>query len=229
MYSLRFFYFYGSMNDSFLYEVVRSLSNPNWEEMCFIVPNKRSALHLTQTIISQLEEPTIAPEILDIDSFICSLSNMEAPPKMELLFTLYHSYCQHVDPKDRDDFVRFLGWGETLLGDLDAIDRNLLDHQEVFALLMGMQEVKAWGLDDNELVQKYIGFWKKLPKIYDSFSTTLLQKGHGTSGMLYREAVRNLEVFLEAHKKKAFIICGFNVLTESESTLFQSILAQNRG
>jgi hypothetical protein len=229
VYSLRFFYFYGSMNDSFLYEVVRSLSNPNWEEMCFIVPNKRSALHLTQTIISQLEEPTIAPEILDIDSFICSLSNMEAPPKMELLFTLYHSYCQHVDPKDRDDFVRFLGWGETLLGDLDAIDRNLLDHQEVFALLMGMQEVKAWGLDDNELVQKYIGFWKKLPSTYDSFSSTLLQKGYGTSGMLCREAVRNLEVFLEAHPNKTFIICGFNALTDSESTLFQSILAQNRG
>ena len=229
MYSLRFFYFYGSMNDSFLYEVVRSLSNPNWEEMCFIVPNKRSALHLTQTIISQLEEPTIAPEILDIDSFICSLSNMEAPPKMELLFTLYHSYCQHVDPKDRDEFVSFLGWGETLLGDLDAIDRNLLDRQEVFALLVGMQEVKAWGSDDNELVQKYIGFWKELPKIYQSFSSALLQKGHGTSGMLCREAVRNLEVFLAAHPNKTFIICGFNALTDSESTLFQSILVQNRG
>ena len=229
MYSLRFFYFYGSMNDSFLYEVVRSLSNPNWEEMCFIVPNKRSALHLTQTIISQLEEPTIAPEILDIDSFICSLSNMEAPPKMELLFTLYHSYCQHVDPKDRDEFVSFLGWGETLLGDLDAIDRNLLDRQEVFALLVGMQEVKAWGSDVNELVQKYIGFWKELPKIYQSFSSALLQKGHGTTGMLCREAVRNLEVFLEAHPNKTFIICGFNALTDSESTLFQSILAQNRG
>ena len=217
------------MNDSFLHEVVRSLSNPNWEEMCFIVPNKRSALHLTQTIISQLEEPTIAPEILDIDSFIHSLSNMEAPPKMELLFTLYHSYCQHVGSKDRDDFVRFLGWGETLLGDLDAIDKNLLDRQEVFALLIGMQEVKAWGSNDNALVQKYISFWKNLPKIYDSFSSALSQKGHGTSGMLYREAVHNLEVFLDANPKKTFIICGFNVLTDSESTLFQSILAQNRG
>ena len=153
------------MNDSFLHEVVRSLSNQNWEEMCFIVPNKRSALYLTQSVISQLEEPTIAPEILDVDSFIRNLSNMEVPPKMELLFTLYHSYCKHVDPNDRDDFVRFLGWGETLLGDLDAIDKNLLDRQEVFALLMGMQEVKAWGSNDNTLVQKYIGFWKKLPKI----------------------------------------------------------------
>ncbi|MEC7085216.1 MAG: PD-(D/E)XK nuclease family protein [Bacteroidota bacterium] len=217
------------MNDSFLHEVVRSLSNQNWEEMCFIVPNKRSALYLTQSVISQLDEPTIAPEILDIDSFIRSLSNMEAPPKMELLFTLYHSYCEHIDPNDRDDFVRFLGWGETLLGDLDAIDKNLLDRQEVFGLLMGMQEVKAWGSNDNALVQKYIGFWKKLPKIHHSFSTALLQKGHGTSGMLYREAVRNLEVFLDAHPKKTFIICGFNVLTDSESILFQSILAQNRG
>ena len=229
MYSLRFFYFYGYMNDGFLHQVVSSLSNPNWEEMCFVVPNKRSALHLTQTIISQLEKPTIAPEILDIDSFIRNLSNMEAPPKMELLFILYSSYCWHVDPNDRDDFVRFLGWGETLLGDFDAIDRNLLDRKEMFALLAGMQEVKAWGSNDSGLVQKYIGFWKKLSKIYDSFSSTLLQKGHGTSGMLCREAVRNLEVFLDANPNKTFIICGFNALTESESTLFQSILAQNRG
>ena len=217
------------MNNSFLHEVVRSISTPNWEETCFIVPNKRSALHLTQTIISQLEEPTIAPEILDIDSFVRSLSNMEAPPKIELLFTLYYSYCQHVDSNDKDDFVSFLAWGETLLGDLDAIDRNLLDRQEVFGLLVGMQEVKAWGADENDLVQKYIGFWKKLSKIYGSFSSALLQKGHGTSGMICREAVRNLEVFLVAHPKKTFIICGFNALTESESALFQSILAQNRG
>ena len=38
-----------------------------------------------------------------------------------------------------------------------------------------------------------------------------------------------MEVFLEAHPKTNFIISGFNALTESESTLFQSILSQNRG
>ena len=87
------------MNSSFLYEVVSSLSNPNWEELCFIVPNKRSALHLTQAITVQLESPTIAPEIVDIDSFIRNLSRLEAPPKMEQLFALYNSYCQVVTAK----------------------------------------------------------------------------------------------------------------------------------
>ena len=217
------------MNNSFLYEVVSSLSNPNWEELCFIVPNKRSALHLTQAITAQLESPTIAPEIIDIDSFIRNLSRLEAPPKMEQLFALYNSYCQVVDSKERDNFMTFLGWGDTLLGDLDAIDRNLLQRKEVFGLLAGMQEIKAWGSDDNAFVQRYLSFWKALPKMYDSFSSALLEKGHGTTGMLCREAVRNLEVFLEAQPKTSFIICGFNALTESESTLFQSILAQNRG
>ena len=217
------------MNNSFLYEVVSSLSNPNWEELCFIVPNKRSALHLTQAITAQLESPTIAPEIIDIDSFIRNLSRLEVPPKMEQLFALYNSYCQVVDSKERDNFMTFLGWGDTLLGDLDAIDRNLLQRKEVFGLLAGMQEIKAWGSDDNAFVQRYLSFWKALPKMYDSFSSALLEKGHGTTGMLCREAVRNLEVFLEAQPKTSFIICGFNALTESESTLFQSILAQNRG
>ncbi|MGB0811940.1 MAG: hypothetical protein ACPGSF_05365, partial [Flavobacteriaceae bacterium] len=105
-----FFYFYGSMNHSFLRDVVCSFSSPNWEDMCFVVPNKRSALHLTQTILSELEQPTIAPEILDIDSFVRSLSGMDVPPKMEQLFALYHSYCQHTEEKERDDFVQFLGW-----------------------------------------------------------------------------------------------------------------------
>ena len=217
------------MNNSFLHEVVSSLSNPNWGELCFIVPNKRSAIYLTQAITAQLESPTIAPEIIDIDSFIRNLSRLEAPPKIEQLLALYNSYCQTVVSKERDNFITFLDWGDTLLADLDAIDRNLLQRKEVFGLLAGMQEIKAWGSDDNSYVRRYLSFWKALPKIYNSFSSALLEKGHGTSGILCREAVRNLEVFLEAQPKTSFIICGFNALTESESTLFQSILAQNRG
>ena len=217
------------MNNSFLHEVVSSLSNPNWEELCFIVPNKRSALHLTQAITAHLKGPTIAPEILEIDLFIRNLSRLEPPSKMEQLFVLYNSYCQAVNSKERDSFVTFLGWGDTFLGDLDAIDRNLLKRKELFGLLSGMQEIKAWGTEDNSFVRRYLSFWRSLPKIYDCFSSALLEKGHGTTGMLCREAVRNLDVFLEAQPKTSFIICGFNALTESESTLFQSILALNRG
>lgn len=217
------------MNKTFLNEVAASVAKHNWGGLCFIVPNKRSTLYLSQAISSQLSQPTIAPEIFDIDSFVRDLSGLESPPKMELMFTLYDSYCQVVDEKQRDDFITFLGWGETLLSDLDSIDRNLLDKKEVFALLAGLQEVKAWGSDDNDLVKRYLHFWKELPKIHRLFSESLRAKGNGTAGMLYREAVRNLEVFLDTHPTKTFIICGFNALTESESSLFQSILAQNRG
>ena len=168
------------MKNSFLHEIVSSLSNSNWGELCFIVPNKRSALHLTQAITVQLESPTIGPEIIDIDSFIRNLSGLEIPPKMEQLFALYNSYCQVVDSKERDNFMTFLGWGDTLLADLDAIDRNLLKRKEVFGLLAGMQEIKAWGSEDNTFVRRYVSFWKALPK-YMIPSPMLLEKGHGTT------------------------------------------------
>ena len=164
------------MSNSFLSEVVSSLSNPNWGDICFIVPNKRSALHLTEAIAAQLESPTIAPEILDIDSFIRNLSRLEAPPRMEQLFALYNSYFQAVHSKERDNFMAFGEGFDTLLSDLDAIDRNLINHKEAFGLLSGLQEIKSWGSDDNAFVKRYLSFWKALPEIYNSFSASLLQK-----------------------------------------------------
>ena len=72
-------------------------------------------------------------------------------------------------------------------------------------------------------------FGKRCQKFTIPFLLHFYKKVMEQPGMLCREAVRNLEVFLEAQPNTTYIICGFNALTGSESTLFQSILAQNRG
>lgn len=213
---------------SFLEQIVKAVSSYRLDELCFVVPNRRATLYLNQTISKTLSKPSIGPQIFDIDSFVSEVSGTEVPSKMELMFSLYQSYCDVVPEDKKDAFSAFLGWGETLLNDLDAIDRNQVERKEIFSYLKGLHELKSWANEDSLIIQNYLSFWDDLPKIYDAFTHLLGSQSLGTSGMVYREAVANLEAYLEAHPKTHFVLCGFNALSVSESTLFQSVLAQQR-
>ncbi|GIR81499.1 MAG: hypothetical protein CM15mP83_2250 [Flavobacteriaceae bacterium] len=83
-----------------------------------------------------------------------------------------------------------------MLGDLDAIDRNLLDRQEVFALLAGMQEVKAWGSNDKRACSEIYRLLEKTIKIYDSFSPLCCKKDMAHQGCFVAKRYANLECFL---------------------------------
>lgn len=216
------------MATSFLDQTVKSVSRHRLDKLCFVVPNRRATIYLNQAISETLTEPSIGPQIFDIDGFVREVSGVEVPSKMELIFTLYQSYSKVVADDKRDAFSTFLGWGETLLNDLDAIDRNLINRKGVFDYLSSLYQLKSWAKDESELVTQYLAFWDVLPQIYEGFINTLAGKGHGTQGMVYREAVANLEAYLEAHPDMHFVLCGFNALSHSESNLFQSVLAQER-
>ncbi|MGB0295049.1 MAG: PD-(D/E)XK nuclease family protein [Flavobacteriaceae bacterium] len=224
----RVFLFLVFMATSFLDYIVKSVSGHRLEKLCFVVPNRRATLYLNQAISKTLSQPCIGPQVFDIDAFVREVSGVEVPPKMELIFSLYQSYCPAVDKQKRDDFSLFLGWGETLLNDLDAIDRNLIDRKGIFAYLSSLYQLKSWAKEESSLVKNYLGFWDVLPEIYENFITTLTSKGHGTSGKAYREAVASFEAYIEAQPDTHFVFCGFNALSHSESHLFQSALAQER-
>lgn len=224
----RVFLFLVFMATSFLDYIVKDVSGHRLEKLCFVVPNRRATLYLNQAISRTLSQPCIGPQIFDIDAFVREVSGVEVPPKMELIFALYQSYCTAIDEQKRDDFSVFLGWGETLLNDLDAIDRNLIDRKGIFSYLSSLYRLKSWTKEESSLVKNYLAFWDVLPEIYENFITTLSAKGHGTSGMVYREAVASLEAYIEAQPDTHFVLCGFNALSHSESHLFQSLLAQER-
>lgn len=213
---------------SFLDQTVKSVSSHRLEKCCFIVPNRRATIYLNKAVSNTLSQPAIGPQIFDIDSFVRAVSGIEVPPKMELMFALYQSYCAVVPEGKRDEFSAFLGWGETLLNDLDSIDRNLIDRKGIFNYLSSLYQLKSWAKEESDLVKNYLAFWDVLPQLYETFINDLGAKGHGTSGMAYREAVASLEAYLESHSDTHFVFCGFNALSHSESNLFQSILAQDR-
>ena len=115
-----------------------------------------------------------------------------------------------------------------LINDFIEIDRYLIDPEHVFDYLSAIKEIDHWYLnpDKSEHVKNYLQFWNHLKAYYNSFNNKLISDGVGHQGILYREAVSNLENYIENTSKQHFFI-GFNALNKAEETIVQELLSQN--
>ena len=86
-------------------------------------------------------------------------------------------------------------------------------------------------IDDlSKQKQRFLEIWKALPNIYRNFRETLIRKGIGYAGLIYRTAAKRIidheEVDIEP---KRFIIAGFNALSKSEQILFKHLASRTEG
>ncbi|WP_317163856.1 PD-(D/E)XK nuclease family protein [Flavobacterium phycosphaerae] len=96
--------------------------------------------------------------------------------------------------------------------------------------LENIKEIEHWAVDINkrtELIENYLLFWKKLPEYYDALYNCLLNKGIGYQGLIYREAVENLNHFSENNNSQ-FVFAGFNALNQAEEKIIQHLLALDK-
>jgi uncharacterized phage-associated protein len=114
----------------------------------------------------------------------------------------------------------FANWAKTLLQDFNEIDRYLLDSSYVLSYLKDIEDIKKWGIEVNktQLLENYIDFWNYCPIIKHYMATT--QKRIGYQGLIYREAVGNLNYFSKSITNKNIFFAGFNALNASEEKLF---------
>src|SRR5690606_1542253 len=113
-----------------------------------------------------------------------------------------------------------------ILQDFNEIDRYLIPQQKIFNYLSAIQDLKHWSLEDNktDFVKKYLVFWNKLHIYYTHLTQKLLDKKRGYQGLIYREAVENLEAYIGSNPKTLHIFLGFNALNSSEETIIQELL-----
>ena len=219
------------MTDSFLGNVVRQLKaqNPEWADLCFVLPNQRAQLFLQRELTAVLKGPLILPEAISIDDFVATISTLSPATELQQQQALYQSYCAAVQKtKQPNSFETFLGWSTPLLKDLNTIDQYLIDRDEFFKYLSSLHKIRAWGESQDSIIQDYTAFWELLPDIYQDFIQRLEANGQTTSGKSYRMATTLLENFLQHKTSTQFIFCGFNALSPSEAFIVQELLAQER-
>ena len=217
---------------SFIYDVLRDLGTHSNDvsKLSLILPNKRAGIFLKMEWAKLNKTTGFLPQILAIETFIEDLSQLRLLSNTELIFEFYQVYLELTPSNEIDSFDSFSKWAPVVLQDFNEIDRYLIPQHQIFEYLSAIQELNHWSLDPNStpLIKGYLSFWKKIQTYYTKFTDHLLQKGAGYQGLIYREAVENLESYIQNHPNKSHVFLGFNALNASESTIIQELLQQDK-
>ena len=203
----------------------------NLSNTIVVLPNKRAKIFLIEALKKQVSTNIFSPEIISIEDFIQDIASIRNIDPIELLFEFYEVYLSITEKPNQQSFELFANWAKTLLQDFNEIDRYLLDPSHVLSYLKDIEDIKKWGIEvENKtpLLEKYIDFWKLLPNYYQSLYNHLLNKGIGYQGLIYREAVNNLNHFSDSIKEKQFVFAGFNALNAAEERIIQHLIASDQ-
>ncbi|HRA73516.1 MAG TPA: PD-(D/E)XK nuclease family protein, partial [Flavobacterium sp.] len=196
-----------------------------------VLPNKRAKIFLVEALKKQVSSNILSPEIISIEEFIQDIASIRNIDPIELLFEFYEVYLSITEKPNQQSFELFANWAKTLLQDFNEIDRYLLDPSHVLSYLKDIEDIKKWGIEvenKTQLLENYIDFWKLLPNYYQSLYNHLLNKGIGYQGLIYREAVNNLNHFSDSIKEKQYIFAGFNALNAAEERIIQHLIASDQ-
>ena len=205
----------------------RSLGIDTLSELTIVLPNKRAKVFLLEELKALVANNVFAPEIISIEDFIQDIAGIRSIDSVELLFEFYKVYLDVTQKEEPDSFENFANWGKTLLQDFNEIDRYLLNPNTILKYLENIKEIEHWSVDIDkrtDLIENYLAFWKKLPTYYHALYNYLLNKGVGYQGLIYREAVGNLDHFSE-NNTQHYIFAGFNALNQAEEKIIQHLLA----
>ena len=218
---------------TFLENVIVDLQNKRLDvsKLTFILPNKRAGFFLRELLSQTTKETIFSPEILSIETFIETLSDISHLPNTDMHFEFYEVYLSAIPKEQHEPFDRFCKWAQLLLQDFNEIDRYLISPEDIFNYLGAIKEINHWSLDQEQTdyVKNYVAFWNKLCIFYTELKERLLDKKRGYQGLVYREAVNNFEQYIAANPKKQFVFVGFNALNKAEEVIIQELLQQDLG
>lgn len=232
--------------ESFLKELARKVNTePQFEQLTFIFPNRRAALYFRKHLSEVISKPVFAPSLITIEDFIASFSNYQIPDKLELVHRLHGVYNQVVGSQS-EPFDQFYFWGEMLLRDFNEIDKYLVNAEQLFRDLRNQKELdssfdylteaqKKFLLDfwiefdehitDNK--KQFIDMWSKLFALYKAYREHLRQEQLAYEGLAHREVAENIaSLSVKKYVPTQLRFVGFNALTKAEEKILTHFVAQ---
>jgi hypothetical protein len=222
------------INSSFLDKIAHVIIqdySDTLSDTIVVLPNKRAKIFLIEALKKQVDTNILSPEIISIEDFVQDIAAIRTVDPIELLFEFYEVYLSVTNKNNQQSFELFANWAKMLLQDFNEIDRYLLDANYVLSYLKDIEDIKKWGIEvenKTQLLENYIDFWKLLPNYYQSLYAHLLKKGIGYQGLIYRQAVENLNSFSKKVVKKQYLFAGFNALNASEEKIIQLLIASDQ-
>lgn len=206
-----------------------------------IFPNQRSAVLFTRYLSRAAGTTVWCPGLMSISAFIKSLSTLQVPDRLSLIFDLFETWKSH--SAQEESYAQFYFWGELLLKDFDEADRWMADTESLFRSVRDQKELDEYfgALGESELEalksfwsgigkgkpggtlseeqQKFIRLWEMLSPVYHAFRKKLLEKGCAYEGLVYREVA--MAPIAPDTGSDIYIFAGFNLLTKCEAEIIK--------
>lgn len=212
---------------SFISETLNDIlkTTKSFENVVFILPSQRAKVFVKQEFKDKISVGFL-PEMLNIEQFIQQISGVHKVDNIQLLFHFYSIY-KSIEKKP-DSFDVFASWAITVLQDFNEIDQHLVNTKDIFIYLRDIERLRKWSVKgtfkETELIKDHNSFLEKLNNYYDAFYQFLVDKNIGYQGLMYKEASKKIDVFLDENTNKKFFFIGFNALNKAEELLFQKTL-----
>jgi hypothetical protein len=201
----------------------------SFENTVFILPSQRAGVFVKQALKETINVGFL-PTILNIEQFIEEVSGLHKIDSVQLLFHFYAIY-KKVE-KEPEEFENFISWAFTVVQDFNEVDQHLVDSKEIFTYLRDIQRLKNWSVkkpfEETKMVKNHFSFLEKLEAYYTEFYKFLIEKQIGYQGLIYREATKKIDIYINKNKHKNFIFMGFNALNKAEEYLFQQLLSAGK-
>ena len=218
---------------TFIDDVILNLIETHHDisRLTFVLPSKRAGTFLKKAISNHVNATIFSPEIISIEEFVETLSDFQYATNAELLFEFYDVYLKNTPKQNIEPFDQFSKWAQLLLQDFNEIDRYLIPPNHVFDYLSAIKEIEHyhWSLDEEptQYIKNYLLFWNRLKVYYSKLQRQLKHKKKAYQGLVYREAVNNIEQYIALNSSKSFVFVGFNALNKAEEIIIQELLQQD--
>ncbi len=216
---------------SFISSVIEDVLSKyqSFNNLVFVLPSQRSCVFLKEEIIEKTPGSGFLPKITNIENYIQELADISLIDATQLLFEFYTIYQQNIPKENRESFDAFSQWATIALHDFNEIDSYLVNATQFFSNLKDIKKLDEWFLDKkpSQLAVNYLQFFEYLAVLYEALYEKLKNNKFGYQGLIYKEAINNLEFYLDNNKNNHFIFVGFNALNKAEETIFQELLNNN--
>ena len=230
----------------FLVEVAEVIiqENPRLDEATLVFPNRRAVLYFRHYLTQKISDPSWSPQLFSIEDWMARLSDIKQLDKLDLIYRLYKVHSETID--SNEPFEQFYFWGDMLLQDFEEIDKYLVNPKQIFRDLRNLKELddtfdylteeqkqflrRFWSgflEDQSNNKDQFINLWKKLGKLYDTFTKALEKDKVGHSGMVFRDVADRLKSGkLKPTKFGKVYFAGFNALTKSEELVLSKFVEE---
>lgn len=196
----------------------------NEDDVTIVLPGRRAALFLRESIAAQSGRILWSPKIFSVDDFISGVAELQIMDPLESQLEAFAIYSS-LKP-DGENLESFLKWAPSLLTDFNEVDAYLADPVRLFSNLRDVREIENWSLGAETLTdfqKKYLQFWDLLGEIYFSLREHLLKKKQAYQGLVYRTAAEKVLSGNCTLPSSKIIFAGFNALSTAEERIIDSL------